>query len=168
MKIKILLILCLLFVAACAQEEGAQVQRTNPFRGGTEGVSINYVENSPPSEVFDGGGSPFNIVVKVKNIGEYFVPKNKAFVELSGFAPEAFGLTAGQLKINPPEDLIAATIDSQGTEIPGNEVYAEFQNLNHQQAITGASFTYPTIRAEVCYQYGTIAQSVLCSRENLV
>ncbi|MBS3128316.1 hypothetical protein J4410_04180 [Candidatus Woesearchaeota archaeon] len=170
MKQKMILIMSLvIFLAACgSSDDGKQVSRQNPFLGGTNGVMIEYVQNSPPSEVYDGGDSPFNIVLKLKNRGEYFIPKDKVYVELAGFAPEAFGLTPAAMRVSPQEDLIATTVDSEGTKIEGNEVYIEFENLNHEDPITGATFTYPTIRADVCYQYGTVAQSILCSREDLV
>ena len=169
MKKKIWIIVCLtLLLVACENNTEQKVSRQSPFLGGTQGVTIYFVENSPPREVYDGGNSPFNMVLKLKNNGEYFIPRDSVSIKLSGFAPEAFGFTPDEMKVNPQEDLIATTIDSQGTRIEGNEVYVEFQNANHEQSITGATFTYPTIKADVCYQYGTVAQSILCSREDLV
>ena len=167
-KIFLGLVIALLLVTACTKQDTKQPNRSSPFVGGTAGLNVMYVDNSPPPEVFDSGGSPFNIVVKLKNMGEYFVPKDKVFVELSGFAPEAFDLTSAEMRVHPLEDLIATTLDTQGTQIPGNEIYVEFQDLNYKGQITGASFTYPVLRAQVCYQYGTVAQTVLCSRKDLV
>lgn len=138
-----------------------------PFIGGTSGIVMSFAENTPPAQVLDGGDFPFDIMIKLKNTGEFLVPKASAMISISGFEPGEFGSSAAALKKNPQEDLEPVKKDISGKRIEPPESLVEFNNLNHLQAITGTQLTYP-IRAEVCYTYGTTATAALCVRKNLL
>jgi hypothetical protein len=166
-KYAIALFICaLLFLMGCEGGEGEEPVAGAPFLGGTNGILVNF-ENSPPPEVFDGGDFPFDVIVKLKNSGEWDVPKEKVRVKLSGIRAEQFGLIESDLTKNSPDDLPKRQRDATGKLLESPPVFVEFNNLNHAETITGSELTYP-IRANVCYRYGTEAVSKLCVRENIL
>lgn len=157
----------LLVIVGCGPgEEGGVISEGTPFLGGTSGVSINF-ENSPPAEVFDGGDFPFDVVVKLKNDGEWDVPADEIQVRVTGIRAEQFDLAEADLTKNAPEDLLGKNRDPTGKIIDSPPVLVEFNNFNHKEAITGAELIFP-IRADVCYNYGTQAVTQLCIRENIL
>lgn len=161
------LVVCvMLSLLGCGEGEEGLPAGGVPFLGGTTGLLVNF-ENSPPPEVFDGGEFPFDILVKLKNNGEWDVPKEEARVKISGIRAEQFGLAESELVKNSPEDLPKMRRDMTGTLIDSPPVIVEFNNLNHGEAITGSELSYP-IRADVCYNYGTLAVTQLCVRENIL
>ena len=163
--ISVLFVLLLLVIGCKGQAVAPGVGV--PFIGGTDGLSIEYIPDSPPPEVFDEGDFPFDVVVKVQNQGEYLVASNDAVVKVSGILPSEFSTSASALTENPGEDLLPKRKDSDGNIIPSNPVFVEFTGLNHVTPIVGAAQTFP-IRAEICYAYGTLANTLLCSRENIL
>lgn len=161
-----LFVCMLLFLVGCGDEEGAAPAAGTPFLGGTNGILVNF-EDSPPAEVFDGGDYPFDIIVKLKNNGEWDVPSEKARVKITGIRAEQFGLLDSDLVKQSPDDLPKMQRDPTGKLIDSPPIFVEFNNLNHAEAITGAALTYP-IRADVCYRYGTEAVAQICVRENIL
>ncbi len=152
-----------LLLVAC--ETGEPTPTSSPFLGGTKGVDIKFVQGAPPQEVFDGGDFPFDVVVELRNIGEFFMPREDVSVELRGIQPQEFSLR--QPAKSPSEDLLPRRLDAEGNIIEENPVFVEFTNLNHVASVVGASQTFP-LRANVCYKYGTIANAQLCARENIL
>ncbi|MBI4448880.1 hypothetical protein HY641_02535 [Candidatus Woesearchaeota archaeon] len=160
-----LIVLLLLVVAACQQQAGPAPEAA--FIGGQVGLQVEFQPDAPPKEVYDGGRFPFAVVVKLQNLGEFFVPKDKVKVTLSGIQAQEFGLTSTDLVRNPVDDLIARRKDPVGNVIESNPSFLEFRNLNRQQRITGSALVYP-LRADVCYNYGTLATAKLCSRQSIL
>lgn len=166
-KYGIVLFVCaLLFLMGCEGGEEDAVTAGAPFLGGTNGILVNF-ENSPPPEVFDGGDFPFDVIIKLKNNGEWDVPKERVRVKLTGIRPEQFGLVETDLIKSAPDDLPKMQKDATGKLLESPPVFVEFNNLNHADSITGSELTYP-IRADVCYRYGTEAVSRICVRENIL
>jgi hypothetical protein len=158
----------MLFSAGCQGGGGGEELITEePFIGGTSGVVMSFAQNTPPEQVLDGGDFPFDIMLKLKNAGEFLVPKDSVRVSISGFEPGEFNVAATDLVKSPDEDLEPLKKDVDGNRIESPEVFVEFNNLNHVNPITGTQLTFP-IKADVCYTYGTIATAALCVRENLV
>lgn len=158
-------VIVIALVSACQQQAG--VEGGTPFIGGQQGLEVSFEANAPPSETFDGGSAPFDIVVRARNLGEYALPKEKVSVSIMGLNPAEFGKTASDLIKNPPEELVPRRKDVQGNVVESNIVTTSFQGLNHNEKITGTALTFP-IRAQVCYGYGTIAAAQLCVRSNIL
>lgn len=160
----IICIAVLLLATACGP--GGNNVQLKTFLGGTEGITIEFDKNAPPKEVFDGGDFPFTVAVRLRNKGEYFVPKDLAKVTIAGIRAQEFNLRDADLIKAAPDDLIERKTDSAGKVIEPSDIFVEFNNMNHVTFITGNSLDFP-IRAEVCYAYGTTAASSLCVRKNL-
>lgn len=152
-------------LAACQKETNQGL--STPFIGGLSGFSVGFQADAPPKEVYDGGRFPFAVVVKIQNIGEFLVPKDKVKVSLSGIDPVEFGLNPNDLIKSPGDDMLPRRKDAGGNILESNPFFLEFKNLNHVRRITGSALDFP-LRAEVCYNYGTIATSKLCSRKNVL
>jgi hypothetical protein len=165
-RIKSQLITVLLLVVLIAGCNGTEEEvNFDSFIGGSQGVTVSFVEMR--NEVFDGGEDPFDIIVKLENMGETDVDLEDIQVRISGVRPEEFDKTVTQLTQNSPEDVVGARIDAQGNQLPGVPVLAEFTNLNHVGTIIGSSIDFP-IRAEACYKYATQAVTKLCVRKNIL
>ncbi len=165
--IAVLFVCSLLFLVGCGEEGGEAVLTGGaPFLGGTNGLLVSF-ENSPPPEVFDGGDFPFDIIIKLKNNGEWDVSKDQARVKITGMRAEQFDLVESDLLKTSPDDLPKMQRDPTGKLIESPPVLVEFTDFNHQESITGSELTYP-IRADVCFRYGTQAVSQLCVRENIL
>ena len=163
--VNIILILALLiFASGCGDK--TTPSKESPFIGGTTGLLISYDKDAPPAEVYDGGDFDFDVVVKLKNEGEHTVSKDKVKVSLSGIDPREFGLSDSNFLKNPDEDLEGTYKDSEGNKIGGTTTYVVFSGLNHHEELIGN--TQYTIRAEVCYNYATNANSMLCIKKGQI
>lgn len=159
------LVVVLVLLSACKQQTGPD--KGTPFLGGQKGLEIGFEANAPPGETFDGGASPFDVAVRLRNIGETSLSKDMVKVHVEGIQPGEFGKPVSDLSKNPSEELEARRKDVQGNTVESNIVVTTFEGLNHKQPITGTALTFP-IRAQVCYQYRTIAASQLCSRVDIL
>jgi hypothetical protein len=155
-----ILALVFLMLSGCGEkkESGAA------FVGGTNGLLVNFIEGAPPSQVFDSGSSPFNIIVELKNDGEHTIPKSEAVVRISGINPSDFGVSPNDLVRNPSEDLEGVKLVS-GSKVPGTTTQIQFPTMNYRGEVL-ADTQFP-IRAEVCYTYTTKAISKICIKKDL-
>jgi len=161
----LILIVLVLFVAGCAREI-TEPSKGKTFIGGTSSIEFSFMEGSPPPEVYDGGTFPFEVTLNVENKGEWDVSKDDITAQLVGFYPADFGISnPADLIKSPEEDLEGAYIDSEGIVIPGTVTYINFPELNYGGLLKGNNEF--TIRAEVCYKYGTKSQADLCILKDL-
>lgn len=161
----------LFLLVGCQGGDGGTV--TTPFLGGTAGVSIDFIEGNPPTDVFDGGSFDFDVLINLRNDGETDIAKNDIKVSLQGIRPEDFGSTLSELKDkNPAEDLVGRSRDTEGNIIEGVPVYVKFppndgDHLNYASSLV-ADKTDVTVRADICYKYQTKGVSQYCVLENLI
>ena len=160
-KIIFVLIGIMVLLVGCSNNTAGPT--SNTFLGGTEALEVNFMEETPPAEVYDGGQQPFEVTVNIENKGEYDVPKEDIVVKLTGFYPGDFNNPVVQL--NPEEDLEKSYIDPDGEEQRGTITYINFDGFNFMGNLAGNN-EY-TIRADVCYKYGTRAQADLCVLDDL-
>ncbi len=160
-KMLVFVIIGLFVLVGCEKEVSTTFSK--PFIGGTEAIDFNFIEGSPPPEVYDGGSYPFEVTVNVENKGEYDVPKDKITIDLAGFYPPDF--SNPPITLSPEEDLEKAYIDSEGNVIPGTITYVTFPGFNFGGSLK-ANNEY-RVRANLCYNYGTIAQADLCVLDDL-
>ena len=165
-KAIILLMIGLFVLVGCGEETVVTSGKETPFVGGTTGLLIDLLDDSPPVEVTDGGNYPFDVVVKLENAGETLAVIEDVVVELSGVDPTEFGLTSEDMIKNPDEDLEATRKDSEGNKIKGTLTYVTFPGFNYGGSLSGN--TPFTFRADVCYKYGTIANAKLCVLADLI
>ncbi|MBN1544554.1 hypothetical protein JW898_03780 [Candidatus Woesearchaeota archaeon] len=159
----------LLFAAGCNKEE-QQGPVGSKFVGGTEGLSISFAPGSIPDKILD-KDQPFGISVVLTNKGDHTIENGAdATVKITGIDPADFGVGAGDLVQDSPGTIRGAQKDVQGAVIQGETVSLDFPasgaSFVHQKEIAGA-VTY-NVRADVCYKYGTVANTKLCVLEDIL
>ena len=161
----------LLFLIAGCQHEGAEQPGSGgrSFVGGNSGLSMYFIENSPPREIFDGGQFPFQVLVLYENVGESDIKAGKLRFTLTGIFPDDFGVTAEDLKAFTKVDVRGVQKDPDGNKIRGGVHQKKFPNntneFNFTRVITGSQ-EFP-LRLEACYEYSTLAVSSICIREDI-
>ncbi|MBI2139009.1 hypothetical protein HYU13_05440 [Candidatus Woesearchaeota archaeon] len=164
MKKQMLMVLAVsLIVLAGCKGGGDGGTSTRSFIGGTQALEFNFVEGSPPKEVFDGGNFPFDATLNIQNKGEFTVNKEKINITLKGFFPGDFNNPV--VNKNPDENMEKSFIDSEGNIIPGTVTFLTFSNFNFIRKLPANNEF--NIRAELCYNYGTTAQGDICILDDL-
>lgn len=156
-------------ISGCQGNNNSGAQRV-PYIGGTNGLLLDFQQDSPPEEILDDGSFGFQAVVKLNNEGEFKIPAGNLKVSLQGIDPNDFGTSLSELQDkSPPEDMLQKRKDSEGNLIEGSEAYISFPSDNSEMVpkmFTGN--TEFTLRADVCYSYQTNAVSKLCVLNNLL
>ena len=153
-----------IFLAACQQQ--ATTTAGPSFVGGTQGLSMEFIQDAPPAQIFDGANFPFSINIKLKNIGEWEIPSGAQIkASISGVDPADFGVTAADLVKNPPQGMLSTRRGPSGEVIEGDTIVVEFPGLNYQRNLSGD--VPATFKADVCYQYGTKVLSSVCIKKDL-
>lgn len=161
-KIILALIGIMIFLVGCTSETPIGAV-DKPFVGGTDSINFNFMEETPPTEVYDNGQQPFEVTLNLENVGEYDVAKEDIKITLSGFYPGDFSNPVTEK--HPDENLRGAYIDSDGEVQKGTITYVNFPGFNFAGSATGIDRYI--IRADVCYKYGTRAQANLCILDDL-
>ena len=161
------LILSLVLAVGCQKQEKSPTTTGKAFVGGGKGIDIQFINGAPPDEVYD-KNYPFDITLKLKNIGEFTVEdKTKVSVSITGIDPSDFSKQTADLTKNIPDQPFKATnVDPQGNIAEGTITTVEFQGLQFRGNVTGTQ-EFP-IRANVCYDYGTTAISKLCVLKDML
>ena len=136
------------------------------FAGGTNGLIISWVQpNYETNTLFDKGQSSLNMVLSIKNDGEYEVKPGEAVLNISGVYPEDFGITTTFFN-NLPQ-LYAKRKDMEGNVLEGStELYGLGDPLVFSGSVKGASRT--TLEADICYKYTTFASADLCVGNSII
>ena len=162
----VVLLLCLMILMSACKRSGAATggaPRT-PFIGGTSAITLNFEKDSPPPEVTDDQSFAFNVLVRMKNDGEYAVDRNNIRLNLVGFDPNDFGAVFDDLRdVQPDDNLDSKKRDGEGNIVEGTTTFATFPK-------SGASFvpsrfsgnTEFTFRADACYYYETETGPSIC------
>ncbi|MBI2655524.1 hypothetical protein HYX06_03825 [Candidatus Woesearchaeota archaeon] len=168
----IALLICMILLVSACKKSGAATggaPRT-PFLGGTAGLTVNFEEGSPPPEVTDTESFGFNAIVRLKNDGEHKIEKDNVKVNLVGFDPADFGQTFDEMKdAEPQDDLDAKKRDAEGNTVDGTTTYVAFPKSGGDFIPTKFPGNTPfTFRADVCYNYETLAVSKLCILKDMI
>ncbi len=154
----------ILFLAGCGGGEGP---KGKAFLGGTSALELEFVEGNPPTEVTDSNTFPFNIIVLVKNEGEWDVSAEdvKKFW-ISGIDPASFN-DFDESKDRLNQDLTRTYLDPDGEKIQGGQSFESFteEGLAVFTGQVGGNNIFP-VHANICYTYGAKGQGEVCIREN--
>lgn len=163
-SLAVLLVVLMISASGCDQKNTQP--GTNPFIGGTTGLTLSFMPGFPPEYVYDGGQNQFYISVQLDNMGEWEVKKEDVFVRILGLDPSEFGVTDSDLIRQPFDDLLPMTKLSDSGEIQaGGMVMVEFPEMNYA-ATALSDLPSRSVVAKACYLYGTNAVSQLCVKKN--
>ena len=161
----ILSIMAVFVFSACNQQQ-QQGGGGATFVGGTQGLLMEFLAESPPDNVYDGGKFPFAVNVKLSNVGEWEIPSGAQITaQISGIDPVDFSLSDANLKKNPPQGMLPTRLDPNGAKIDGDILVMDFPGFNYKNTLFGD--VPATIKADVCYSYGTKVVSKLCIKKDL-
>ncbi|MBW2985109.1 hypothetical protein KY313_00435 [Candidatus Woesearchaeota archaeon] len=158
-------LLLITILVGCSQETGPSM--TDPFIGGTTGLTMDFIDGAPPAEVYDGGAFPFTAVVKLENVGETDVALGTATIKISGIDPTDFGTTGTSLSKATSENLLGSKKGAEGNIIEGGILHLTFPStgdFNYGSQLSG-NIQFPFL-ANLCYKYATTSNTMLCIREN--
>jgi len=154
-KSLVLIFIALLVLAGCAGRSSTQ-NIEEDYHKGTNGILINFLNNAPPSRVYE--GDRLDIGIEIKNKGAYPEMKNfQGKLELTGFEPSSIrgswdggnGMPTnleGKNQNNPDGGYAIMTYkDRDGVHVPFDADYYE-----------------PNILVHTCYKYKTIADPNVC------
>jgi len=162
------LAIAILLLAGCANQQ-QNVVVGSKFVGGKDGLSITFAPGSIPDKVLD-KGQPFGVSVILKNMGDHTIENGAdTTVKITGVDPADFGVTAADITQDSPTSIRGATVDPEGKPVAGETVSLDFPksgSFSHQKDIAG-SVTY-NVRADVCYKYGSVANTKLCVLEDIL
>lgn len=158
------------FLAACTNN-GEEIGQT-AFIGGTQGLVINFLPNSPPEKVVY--GERFPIQIEIENVGEATIPqhedpaKSNIIVDITGIYAADFNSDDGRLDTKyidlGPEGLEPIRQTPQGDRLPGGVEILEYEIEGYQRRLSGNLEV--NIRADICYAYQTVASVKYCSLSN--
>lgn len=156
-----ILVLIVLSISACnTKTTGTDTTKTgastNSFIGGTKGLDIKFMSGAPPDEVYD-KDYPFDINIRLENVGESTVDSGRAIVTIMGISKGDFNIASLEKKVDT--ELLGAKLDPQGNAVAGGITNIEFNTLQAADMIGNMPFE---LRAQVCYPYTTTVISKLC------
>lgn len=167
MKQALLISLAVMIVLVGCNDEQTIPETTDPYIGGIQGISMEYVNGMPPDYIFDNGGYDFGIGLRLKNVGEHDLNADDAYVEIIGINPSDFGKgSQSDLKQNLPNDLRASKKNFDGSVLDGGETIVEFTDLKYEPDLKGN--TGVKVRANLCYDYTTMTTTKICVKKDLL
>jgi len=152
----IALILILLAIVGCSRGPSNQNVQED-YHTGTQGITINFLTNSPPSRVYEGDN--LDIAIELQNKGAFPGEGNSLTgkLELSGFDPASIrGSWDGGG--NMPTSLEGK---NQGNPEGGYAVMT-FKDRSGVRVPFDADYYEPTILVHSCYKYETEADVMVC------
>ncbi|MDN5327679.1 MAG: hypothetical protein PWP03_317 [Candidatus Woesearchaeota archaeon] len=165
------LIVVMLFITSCTSNTST-TNFSSPYVGGDNGLIAEFQENSPPDEIYDNGLKPFNIVLRLKNDGEFKIARNSILIKATGFSPKDFGTTESALTITSLDtDLDPKQKSSDGTIKQGGETIVSLPksgSLAYKNSISGTGELKLPMSVDLCYLYKTRSTSLLCVTPDLL
>ncbi len=152
----------LFLVSGCSKSQQSKGPATGTssgaFIGGTDGVTLAFMDGSPPPEVYDNKLYPFSVSLKVSNQGEWDVPAGKAKIVIRGIDAADFGNPKVEETLN--YEIYGKRKDAQGTITPGTITNVDFPGFSYSKKLTGSAVF--NIQANICYPYGGKASTKMC------
>ena len=139
----------LLFISAC---DNSSTGISGPFKGGTDGLEISFVDSAPPSSFNQDESVPVRI--KIKNNGENNIAAGEAKVKLFGVYLPSFTLDSNYLPSEGAIPGISEFIDD------GGEQEIDMGELKYTRDIFNSNEF--TLKAKACYPYMTKSQIETC------
>ena len=168
----LVLVLVLVTLTGCitvvppAEEPPAQGIEAIVFSGGTNALLINFERDAPPDLVYANNHTPFEIIVRVENDGEF--DTTNVNWRITGVNTHDF---ANLPLTGSFEDLMVGRTRLEDGIIPGEVSYQWISPsgelpICYQRSLSDGDGLEMTLGVNVCYAYATLASSTVCIREN--
>ncbi|MEK6904049.1 MAG: hypothetical protein AABW87_00475, partial [Nanoarchaeota archaeon] len=155
----------LVVLAGCAGLIRGQQKDTTSgaFVGGTQGISLSFIEGEPPAGVLDNNQEAFLITLMLRNEGEFTVPVGRIIASLSGVSQESFNLKSLDAK---SDFALEKKSKARDATLPGGQEELSFREAKYKPDLP-ADFSID-LRADICYDYQTEAVTSVCLRKNVL
>lgn len=120
------------------------------FRIGNEGITISFLPNAPPTEIYE--ENPFSIGILLKNEG--------AHETRNGIA--SFSIEDEYVEIQNPENSIRFNLKGKSVSMPSGEQETKFIKANTKKIEGQSQERESVIIASLCYPYKTIVDASVC------
>jgi hypothetical protein len=168
-RASVMAILLLLLLSGCSKSPQAVTLDMGGFVGGDEGLLINVQDGAPPKIITDRGISPFSFLITIENLGEAKVGPGTSnplvLTRLVGVNPVDFGFTqeTAVQTVNVPIENAKRNLD--GSVTPGEITSVLYDNLAYKRDV--ADTLGLTFRAEICYDYESMATAKFCMKKDM-
>ncbi len=153
----VLALLCLMIVSGCNTSDNPY--NNLDYRTGTEGIVVNFAQDSPPAKVYK--DSYLNLVLEVRNKGAFYNAPGNAKVYLSGFDPSAIHFKDYNTKGKYAVMAVPEIIGKNAYMADGGYELVDFKEDAKVNVPFGDTYT-PTLMATSCYNYQTLATPSVC------
>ncbi len=156
-KLTVVFILMLLGIMACTSTT-RPTQDQERFRIGTEGLHIEFLQNTPAAKIYD--DQELNVLIQIQNKGASDLDGTANRIYLDGFSTDVItGTPISGKQIGRLEGKDRYNLDGDLTII-------DFQGNIRNLGSRGIDRLPQTIKATVCYGYETIASIPVCIDPN--
>jgi hypothetical protein len=168
--ISILILIAASLLSACTSIDKKMDYKAAGFVGGDEGLRTRLVTGAPPQVIQAGGLMPFSFLLMLDNVGEARIGPGTdnplILVRLLGVIHKDFGLTTDSAALRLSQVLEPARRNIDGSVTPGEATSVEFNDLSYKPGVLGTLAL--TLRAEVCYDYESLATAKFCMKSDLL
>jgi len=151
------MIVLVVFIAGCVQSDNIDA---GPFVGGSDGLSIRFVNGEPPSEVLDNREEDFDITLEIENEGEFDIPKGRIIATLGGIDAKTFSISPTSIK---SKSELNGKDKFDDRVISGDKDELFWEDAKYTRKLAAEFRTRIVI--DVCYQYETLATTKACLKK---
>jgi len=144
----IFILLVVVFLSGCDFTNIGNTPSEKSFRTGNKGITISFLQNAPPNEVYE--ENPFSIGILLKNEGAYEVRNGIV----------SFSIEDEHVDVQRPENLVTFNLNGKSVSMPGGDQTTEFLRASTKKIESERRESI--IIASLCYPYKTIADASVC------
>ncbi len=160
----IVFIVLLLFIVGCTGSDNTDANDVqDTYRIGTEGLVLNFIDNFPPTRVFDKEvANSFQVMLEVANRGAHDIPKTDADFYISGYDKNIIRDLRGRDNLDKKDRLSGQLAGKSYFNPDGASEYLEFKGTVNQLSGLNIDIYPATLLVTACYKYSTIANAQVC------
>jgi hypothetical protein len=151
---KLAIVLVLVFIlSSCGSGEGSG----GLYIGGSGGLVFSFEDGTPPSVVQDADQTPIDLLINVRNTGEYDIPS----VEFTLTGINAYDFENFDPGPTPLTGPLRGKALVQNRIVDGEPSFVELGRTVYTRELRSASLDF-TLKAKACYPYATSATATIC------
>jgi len=146
----IFILIVVVFLSGCELIGTGETPSEKDFRTGSNGLTISFLPNAPPDEVYE--ENPFSVGILLKNEGACEVRNGIV----------SFSVEERYVEISNYENSVRFNLDGKSFATPGGDQETKFLKAKTKTIEGQSEKRETTIIASLCYPYKTIADASVC------